>query len=407
MITVEAATGPGAKRRLPKGWRWCKLDEVGHFESGGTPPKANADYWGGTIPFVTGADITEFYITSKHARAFLTQAGLTSSKTAVCHPGTILLVTRTRVGRVGIATETIGASQDLTPYSCGPDLFPEYACWYLKALSNYLSESCRGATIQGLTRDFVQAIDIPLPHPSEQKRIAAILKERLAGVQGARAAAETQLEAAMALPAAYLRAIFNSPEALQWPRERFGEILELRKEIVHPHDNPTGPGRFVGLEHIESGTGIRNGEVLVELSRLTGRKPRFYKGDIVYGYLRPYLNKVWIAEFDGLCSVDQYVYHVDGAKADTTFIAWFMRSQLYLDRAPIDTTPGQLPRIRTEEVSAVELSLPPLSEQHRIAAMLKEKMAEVERLRKVLVGQLNAINKLPGALLHRAFNGEL
>ena len=37
------------------------------------------------------------------------------------------------------------------------------------------------------------------------------------------------------------------------------------------------------------------------MSKLTGRKPKFYKGDIVYGYLRPYLNKVWIAEFDGLC----------------------------------------------------------------------------------------------------------
>ena len=66
------------------------------------------------------------------------------------------------------------------------------------------------------------------------------------------------------------------------------------------------------------------------MSRLGGRKPRFYRGDILYGYLRPYLNKVWIAEFDGLCSVDQYVYRVDASVADTEFIAWFMRSPVYL-----------------------------------------------------------------------------
>ena len=101
------------------------------------------------------------------------------------------------------------------------------------------------------------------------------------------------------------------------------------------------------------------------MANLTGRKPRFYEGDIVYGYLRPYLNKVWVAEFDGLCSVDQYVYKVDTIKADTVFIAWFLRSPVYLQRAPIKTTPGQLPRIRTEEVALVELNLPPLSEQHR------------------------------------------
>lgn len=241
----------------------------------------------------------------------------------------------------------------------------------------------------------------------EQQRITAILNEQMAAVERARAAAEAQLEAAKALPAAYLRAVFNSPEARQWPRKRLGEILELRREVVHPRDNPRGIATFVGLEHIESGTGIRTGSVQVEMSELTGRKPRFYSDDIVYGYLRPYLNKVWVAEFDGLCSVDQYVYRVIETKADITFIAWFMRSPIYFDRAPIDTTPGQLPRIRTEEVATVELCLPSLNEQQRFAARLSEQMAAAERTRKSLEDQLAAINALPATLLRRAFSGAL
>lgn len=142
------------------------------------------------------------------------------------------------------------------------------------------------------------------------------------------------------------------------------------------------------------------------MSELTGRKPRFYKGDIVYGYLRPYLNKVWVAEFDGLCSVDQYVYAVNKTIAETTFVAWFMRSPTYLERAPIETTPGQLPRIRTEEVATVEVSLPPRADQQRIGAALNEEMATIERTRKALEKQLEAINRLPAALLRRAFSGE-
>lgn len=176
--------------------------------------------------------------------------------------------------------------------------------------------------------------------------------------------------------------------------------------MVHPRDNPKGRARFVGLEHIESGTGLRRGSEEVEMSELTGRKPRFYRGDIVYGYLRPYLNKAWIAEFDGLCSVDQYVYSVAEGKADPTFVAWFMRSPVYLERAPIDTTPGQLPRIRIEEVAAVEVNLPPLSEQRKISIVLAERMAALERLRKELDRQLEAINALPPALLRQAFSGE-
>lgn len=221
------------------------------------------------------------------------------------------------------------------------------------------------------------------------------------------AVAEMQLETANELLSAYIRAVFEGQDMQQWPVKRLGDILHLRKEVVHPRDNPHGSATFVGLEHIESGTGMRIGAKDIEMSELTGRKPRFYESDIVYGYLRPYLNKIWIAEFDGLCSVDQYVYSAVREETDTAFVAWFMRSPTYLKRAPINTTPGQLPRIRTEEVASVEINLPPLAEQRRIGSMLNEWKGEVERVRKALDEQLAAINVLPAALLYRVFNGEL
>jgi type I restriction enzyme S subunit len=185
-------------------------------------------------------------------------------------------------------------------------------------------------------------------------------------------------------------------------RVRLGDVLRLRKEIVHPRDNPSGPAVFVGLEHIESGTGRRIGQLEIEKSSLTGRKPVFKKGDIVYGYLRPYLNKVWVADFDGLCSVDQYVYSVDAAAADPHFIAWFLRSPVFLGRAPIARSPGQLPRIRTEEVAAVLVDLPRLADQHRIVELLSEQMMEVERARAAAEARLKAANALRAALLRQA-----
>ena len=299
----------------------------------------------------------------------------------------------------------MGASQDLSPYACGPEIVPEFACRYLQSVSDYLISGARGSTIQGLTREFVHKLEIPVPPLDEQRRIAAILSEQLAIVERARVAAKAQLEAAEALPAAYLRAVFNDSQ--QWPMKRLGDLLQLRKEVIHPYDKPSGPAMFVGLEHIESGTGIRIGSEPVEMSNLAGRKPRFYKGDIVYGYLRPYLNKVWIAEFDGLCSVDQYVYSVDASQADTAYVAWFMRSPSYLKRAPIDTTPGQLPRIRLEEVAAVEIDLPSLAEQQSIVCDLDSRLASARQAYEALRSQLDAIEKMPAALLRQAFNGEL
>jgi type I restriction enzyme S subunit len=199
----------GGSKPLPPGWRWVKLGEVGIFEAGGTPPKQRDDYWNGDIPFVTGADITELDVTSRNARTFLSRDGLYSGKTAICGEGIVLIVTRTRVGRVGIARETMGVSQDITAFKCVAELYPEYLCRYLQNISRYLIENCRGATIQGLTRDFVENLQIPLPPLSEQRRIAAILKEQMAAVERARAAAEAELEAIETLPAALLRRAFS------------------------------------------------------------------------------------------------------------------------------------------------------------------------------------------------------
>jgi len=276
--------------------------------------------------------------------------------------------------------------------------------WQSRLFANICNRWIGQSAVQ---RDKLLALEIPLPPLLEQQRIAAILNEQMEAVGRARAAADARLEAAKALLAAYLDATFDSQEIRRWPSESLGNVLQLRKEIVHPRDNPQGPATFVGLEHIESITGRRTGSIDLEKAALTGRKPQFYTGDIVYGYLRPYLNKVWMAEFDGLCSVDQYVYSVGPDKANTEFVAWFMRSPGYLKSAPIDTTPGQLPRIRIEEVSSVEIHLPPIAEQERIVRTLKAQVDAAERVRRAVAEELAAINALPAALLRRAFNGEL
>ena len=199
---------PAHGEALPAGWRWVKLKEVGVFKSGGTPSKKRADYWHGEIPFVTGADITELYISKGNARAFLTREGFDSGKTVVCKSGTVLIVTRTRVGRIGIAQEAMGASQDITAFECGDQINQEFLYWYLHKNSDHLIDNSRGSTIQGLTRKFVANIRIPLPPLSEQKRIAALLNQQMAYVETVRMSAREQLDAINALPAALLRRAF-------------------------------------------------------------------------------------------------------------------------------------------------------------------------------------------------------
>lgn len=63
--------------------------------------------------------------------------------------------------------------------------------------------------------------------------------------------------------------------------------------------------------------------------------------------------------------------------------------------------------VKNDKLVSLEIPLPPLAEQKRIATILKEKMAAVERLRKALEEQMETINKLPAAILRKAFHGGL
>ncbi|MGE3842558.1 MAG: restriction endonuclease subunit S [Vicinamibacterales bacterium] len=191
-------------------------------------------------------------------------------------------------------------------------------------------------------------------------------------------------------------------QAGRWPARRLGDVLVRHNEVVHPGQR-TGEGIFVGLEHIEPNSGRRIGSMPIDLGNLTGRKPTFCRGQIVYGYLRPYLNKVWVAEFDGYSSVDQFAFNVRPDLAVTEFIAAFMRSETFIRRASIVTTTGQLPRIGTEQIAAVPVELPPLDAQREIVETLTRQLDAVSAARLAAEEQLAMLGAVPAALLRSIF----
>ena len=402
------------QKRLPEGWRWAKLEDVCEVKGGKRLP-SGTDFAKQTTryPYIRVVDFQDGTVDERHLK-YLDEATQRQISRYVINKGDVFISIAGTIGVVGVIQDHLDGA-NLTENAARlvikdkSFLSRDYLSVVLRSPLGQESIRLRTNTVgqPKLALERIKSIFIPLPPLPEQQRIAAILTEKMAAVEKARSAAEARLRAAKELPAAYMREVFESEEAQGWPRKRLGDVLSLRNEIVHPYDKPEGKATFVGLEHLQSGTGVRFGSVEVYQEALTGRKPKFYSGDIVYGYLRPYLNKVWIAEFDGLCSVDQYVYSVDETQADTRYVAWYMRSPLYLNRAPIDTTPGQLPRIRKEEVATVHIELPPLPDQIRIADQIDAKMNASRYVSECVDAEQDAILKLPAALLRQAFAGEL
>lgn len=215
---------------------------------------------------------------------------------------------------------------------------------------------------------------IPLPGIPEQARIAEWLdsiESLRSGVANNVQHIESRLEAV--LPALVSEVLNRYPGI----EARLGDFVDPVSDVYKPGDDPASATEFVGMEHIESHTGRRLGSGPVGDER--GSKKRFAPNDIVYGKLRPYLNKVWVADRHGLCSVDQVVFR---PKEDSPgeLIAISMLSQRFLNGVIDLTHEAQLPRIRLKQLLDQEIRIPNLEHRTQVTSELKQLRDRVQQL---------------------------
>lgn len=185
--------------------------------------------------------------------------------------------------------------------------------------------------------DFL-SLPIPLPPRAEQDRIATYLDAVETAIERAR-----ERQPAGSITDALPRMLGDLLRAQSLPLVPLSALCANRQQVIHPGDDLKGAASFVGLEHIQSHTGIASeGRPVGEES---GRKLRFEPGQVTYGYLRPYLNKAWAADRVGLCSVEQFVLQPSPQVA-AELLSTVLRSDLVLAPARDATNSLQLPRLR-------------------------------------------------------------
>jgi type I restriction enzyme M protein len=158
-----------------------------------------------------------------------------------------------------------------------------------------------------------------------------------------------------------------------------GEVFEKSDESVMP-ETLAGPVTYIGLENITQNTGKLDGLFITENpADIKSLKNVFKAGNILYGKLRPNLNKVWLADRDGICSTDIFVIRPSDDRAIPALYAHIFRSTRFNDAVMSELKGAQLPRVGWASFAAIEIPLPPLEVQ-------KEIVAEIEGYQKVIDG---------------------
>ena len=154
----------------------------------------------------------------------------------------------------------------------------------------------------------------------------------------------------------------------QWPLMNVGEVFERSTKTVMPTDIE-GSVTYVGLENVSQDTGRLVGDTVTENpSVIKSLKNEFGPGEILYGKLRPNLNKVWLSDRSGICSTDIYVIRPKQDNIITELYAYIFRSRRFNDAVVSQVKGAQLPRVGWDAIERLEIPLPPLEVQREIVA---------------------------------------
>jgi type I restriction enzyme S subunit len=110
----------------------------------------------------------------------------------------------------------------------------------------------------------------------------------------------------------------------------------------------------------------------VSESGVTSGKYRFEPGDVLYSKIRPYLNKVALVDFEGLCSADMYAVTVNPQKMRSDYLVHLLRSPSFLSYTARLSNRANIPKLNREQLARFQFNLPSLDEQQRIAALLDQ-----------------------------------
>lgn len=186
-----------------------------------------------------------------------------------------------------------------------------------------------------------------------------------------------------------------------WEKLKLSAAVDPRGDKVSPADFPGLP--FIGMDHVEAHTTKIIGSV--PAPDMKSNAARFYAGDILYGRLRPYLNKVAQPKVDGLASAE-FIVFPENKLIINSFLKYRLNARDFVGFAN-HLNEGDRPRVSFEQIGDFDLLVPPIAEQIRIVAKLEELFSELDKGVENLRTAQQQLKVYRQALLKHAFEGKL
>ena len=232
----------------------------------------------------------------------------------------------------------------------------------------------------------------PLPL---QKQIVEKLDAAFSDIDKGISVTEKNLENAEALFQSLLNNQFNSKENLL----SLKEVAELDKKQGKYMDLP-----YIGMEDIESGTGKFLGDL--SNKEMKSNTFKFNSDHLLYGRLRPYLNKVMLPDFEGHCSTEIFPILVKESIKKEYLFYWLI-SEETVKQINRTSTGARMPRANYKAIEEFKLNVPDINSQMEIVKKIKAIELKLRNYKHLNTKKISEFNLLKSSILNQAFSGEL
>ena len=300
------------------------------------------------------------------------------------------------------------------------ELNKNYIFFLMPLILSDINMTKYATTVKHLSSGDLSDMILPIPPIEEQEAIAgyldemtgkidALMSEKRAQVEDLRKYRNSLITETVTrglnpnVPIKHTNSEWFPNIPTNWSIEKFKYQATVKANLVHPTDYTQLPQ--ISPDSIEKNTGRLLGYKSVEEAGIISDNHLFYKGQIIYSKIRPNLNKVIIAPFDGLCSADMYPIETLN---NVRYFQYLMLSNPFVSQVSVVIQDRvKMPKINQVELGEILILVPPVAEQQQIADYLDEKTSKIDALIKELEAQLSDLATYKQAVITEAVTGKV
>jgi len=346
-----------------------KLKDIGKIVTGKTPSKKEAKYWNtNDIPFVKPDDFTNDASELKDYNSYISEFG--SKKANKIPKNSVLVTCIGTIGKVVINDREVTTNQQINAIIPNENINSKYLMYQLLQKKEYLKHIAHAPVVPIINKSTFEKVKILLLPLPQQKTIAQTLDKAKELI----ALRKESIEKLDVLAKSLFVDMFGDPveNEMGWEVVKLENVIKIDAPMVQPNTPEYENLYLIGSDRISKNTGKILPAKKAKEDKVISKKFLFDDRYVLYSKIRPYLNKVAIANFTGLCSADMYPLRPLKNKINKEFLWQLLLAKHFLNYTETLPDRASIPKLNRKELLDYEFPLPNINIQQKFAKIIQK-----------------------------------